>query len=185
MTTRELITLTRECEAIRIPSGERVVLPAGAQVQLAQSLGGTYTVMTNNGYLVRVAGKDADALGKEAAPALPEREAAAAREPEEIEQLVWNQLKTCFDPEIPVNIVELGLVYHCQVIPVSEGGHRVEIKFTLTAPGCGMGGVLQVDIEDKIRSLPGVADVDVEVVFEPAWNQDMMSEAARLELGLL
>jgi probable FeS assembly SUF system protein SufT len=105
--------------------------------------------------------------------------------PADVEQLIWDQLRTCFDPEIPVNIVDLGLVYHCQVTPVPEGGNRVEVKFTLTAPGCGMGTVLQADIESKILNVPGVEDVDVEVVFDPPWNQDMMSEVAKLELGML
>ena len=150
-----------------------------------QSLGGTYTVMTSNGYLVRIAGADADALGKETAVESLAGASTTPAGPAGIEQLVWDQLRTCFDPEIPVNIVDLGLVYHCQATPVHEGGNRVEIKFTLTAPGCGMGDVLKADMERKIRQLPSVTDVDVEVVFEPPWDQEMMSEAAKLELGLL
>jgi len=186
MKMSERVTLSRDCEAIQIPNGTVITLPAGSEVRIMQALGGTYTVMTSNGYLVRIAGTDADALGKEPSPTSQQtEESAAPLGAAEIEQLVWDQLKTCYDPEIPVNIVDLGLVYHCQVTPLSEGEHRVEVKFTLTAPGCGMGGVLQTDMERKIMSLPGVADVDVEVVFEPLWNQDMMSEAAKLELGLL
>ena len=185
MKTTELITLSHDCEAVRIPSGEKVRLPAGAQVRITQSLGGTYTVMTNNGYLVRIAGKDADALGKEAVTASQTEASAAAVEPADLEQLVWEQLKTCYDPEIPVNIVDLGLVYHCQVTPLPEGGNKAEVKFTLTAPGCGMGAVLKTDMENKILSVPGVEDVDVEVVFDPPWNPNMMTEAARLELGML
>lgn len=183
MKTQERITLRRDCEAIQIPSGNLITLPVGSEVRIMQSLGDTYTVMTGNGYLVRIAGTDADALGKE--PTAAPTGSSAAESLEDLEQLVWDQLRTCFDPEIPVNIVDLGLVYHCQVIPLPEGGNRVEVKFTLTAPGCGMGGVLQADMERKICQLPGVTDVDVEVVFEPMWNQDMMSEAAKLELGLL
>lgn len=203
MNTQERVTLRRECEAIQIPSGNIVTLPAGSEVRVTQSLGGTYTVMTSNGYLVRIASKDADALrkeptretwwkgivsgwkAKEISAASPVATTAAVDRPEEIERRVWEQLKTCYDPEIPVNIVDLGLVYHCQVTPVPPGGNRVEVKFTLTAPGCGMGAVLQADIESKILSVPGVEDVEVEVVFDPPWNQNMMSEVAKLELGLL
>lgn len=185
MRTSERIILRRPCEAFHIPSGERLTLPGGAEVCITQALGGTYTVMTNNGYLVRIASKDADALGKEIGNVSPTGASSDGLRAEDIEQMVWDQLRTCFDPEIPVNIVDLGLVYDCQVTPAGDGGQRVEVKFTLTAPGCGMGEILQVDIEEKIRSLPGVTDVEVEVVFDPPWNQDMLTEAAKLELGLL
>lgn len=185
MKTNELITLRRDCEAAQIPSGEKVMLPEGTQVRVTQSLGGTYTVTTSNGYMVRIASKDADALGKETAVASQAGASAAAEGPVDVEKLVWDQLKTCFDPEIPVNIVDLGLVYHCQVTPSSEGGNRVEVIFTLTAPGCGMGSVLKADMESKILSVPGVEDFEGEVVFDPPWNPDMMSEAAKLELGML
>jgi len=185
MRTNEPITLSRDCEAVQIPSGRKVMLPAGTQVTVTQSLGGTYTVMTNYGHMVRIAGKDTDAIGKKPAAASQAGVSAAAEKPADIEELVWDQLKTCFDPEIPVNIVDLGLVYHCQAVPLPGGGNRVEVKFTLTAPGCGMGGVLAADMESKILSLPSVEDVDVEVVFDPPWNQSMMSEAAKLELGLM
>jgi probable FeS assembly SUF system protein SufT len=161
------------------------MLPAGTQVMITQSLGGTYTVMTNYGYMVRIAGKDVDAIGMETA-ATPQAEGStAAAGPADVEEWVWDQLKTCYDPEIPVNIVDLGLVYHCQVTPLPKGGNKVEIKFTLTAPGCGMGEVLKVDMESKILTVPGVKDVDVEVVFEPPWSQSMMSDAAKLDLGLM
>lgn len=185
METNELITLQRDCEAIQIPNGTKVTLPAGSQVRVMQSLGGTYTVMTPHGYMVRIAGADADALGK-VPPVGPQVDTAVTtRDPTEVEQLVWDQLRTCYDPEIPVNIVDLGLVYHCEVTPLPEGGNKVDVKFTLTAPGCGMGSVLQADIENKLLGLPTVEDVNVEVVFDPPWNQDMMSEVAKLELGLL
>lgn len=185
MKMSERVTLRRACEAIQVPSGTLVTLPEGAEVRIMQALGDTYTVMTSNGYLVRIAGTDADALGKEPTATMISEESAIPTEPAEIEQLVWDQLRTCYDPEIPVNIVDLGLVYHCQVTPMPGEGYRAEVKFTLTAPGCGMGEVLKTDMERKILNLPGVRDVDVEVVFEPMWNQDMMSEAAKLELGLL
>jgi probable FeS assembly SUF system protein SufT len=185
MKTNERVILRRDCEAIQIPNGNMVTLVAGSEVRIMQSLGGTYTAMTSNGALVRIAGADADALGKATAVESLAGASTTPAGPAGIEQLVWDQLRTCFDPEIPVNIVDLGLVYHCQATPVPEGGNRVEVKFTLTAPGCGMGGVLKADMERKIRQLPGVTEVDVEVVFEPPWDQEMMSEAAKLELGLL
>ena len=180
----EPITLARDCEAIQIPSGTKMVLPAGTIVMITQSLGDTYTVTTDHGYMVRIAGKDADAMGLERS----ESAAAAsstANSREELEKLVWDQLRTCYDPEIPVNIVELGLVYECKLTELPEGDYRVEIKLTLTAPGCGMGGVLAADAETKIRALPGIREASVEIVFEPAWNPSMMTEAARLELGML
>ena len=185
MKTNERVILRRECAAIQIPNGNMVTLVAGSEVRIMQSLGGTYTVMTSNGYLVRIAGADADALGIETTVESLAGASTTPTGPAGTEQLVWDQLRTCFDPEIPVNIVDLGLVYHCQATRVPEGGNRVEVKFTLTAPGCGMGGVLKADMERKIRQLPGVTEVDVEVVFEPPWDQEMMSEAAKLELGLL
>jgi probable FeS assembly SUF system protein SufT len=184
MKSNEPVVLKRDCEAIQIPSGQHVMLPAGSQLTITQSLGGAYTAATDQGYLVRIANKDADAIGMEVEKAGPEEPAAPA-EPADLEKQVWDQLKTCFDPEIPVNIVDLGLVYHCQVTPLSEGGNRVDVKFTLTAPGCGMAGVLQADMDSKIRNLPGVNDVNIEVVFEPPWDQSMMSDAAKLQLGFM
>jgi probable FeS assembly SUF system protein SufT len=184
MKTNEPIILSRDCEAIQIPSGEKVMLPAGTQVTVTQSLGGSYTVITDQGYLVRIANKDAEAIGKEAEASQAERLTAAAG-PADLEKLVWDQLKTCFDPEIPVNIVDLGLVYHCQVTPWPEGGNKVDVKFTLTAQGCGMGGVLKADMQSKILNLPDVKDVDVEVVFDPPWDPSMMSDAAKIKLGMI
>jgi probable FeS assembly SUF system protein SufT len=179
---REEIYLKRDCEAILIPSGMPVTLPAGSRVTITQELGGDLTVLTSWGYMARIAAEDADALGREPAPAAPaETEAASAAVTEE---QVWDALRKVYDPEIPVNIVELGLVYHCQVTSLPGGGHRVDIRMTLTAPGCGMGQVLQSDVERKVGSLPGVKVVNVELVFDPPWNRNMMSEAARLELGL-
>lgn len=184
MKTNEPIILSRDCEAIQIPSGEKVMLPAGSRVTVTQSLGGSYTVTTDQGYLVRIANEDADAIGKEAEVSQAERLTAAAG-PADLEKLVWDQLKTCFDPEIPVNIVDLGLVYHCQVTPLPEGGNKVDVKFTLTAQGCGMGQVLKGDMESKILSLSDVKDVDVEVVFDPPWEPSMMSDAAKIQLNMM
>jgi len=185
METHDPITLSRDCQTVQIPSGKEIMLPAGTQVTITQSLGGAYTVMTDYGYMVRIAGKDADAIGKEAEAALQAGASGAAEGSVDLEKSVWDQLKTCFDPEIPVNIVDLGLVYHCQVTPLPEGGNKAEVTFTLTAPGCGMGDWLKVDIESKVISVPGIEEVDVEVVFEPLWDQNMMSEAAKLDLGLM
>jgi probable FeS assembly SUF system protein SufT len=169
---------------VQIPSGFPTTLPAGTEVRITQSLGGSYTVTTDYGNMVRIAGKDADALGL--TPDIPTTTAdAPPASPEEVEKLVWDQLRTCYDPEIPVNIVELGLVYSCVVKPAAGGGHDVEVKFTLTAPGCGMGEYLKQDLQAKVAAIPGVGEVDIEVVFDPPWNQSMMSEAAKLELGML
>ena len=183
MKTNEPIILSRDCEAIQIPSGKKVMLPAGSQVTVTQSLGGTYTVVTGQGDMVRIANKDADAIGEEAEAFQAERLTAAAG-PADLEKLVWDQLKTCFDPEIPVNIVDLGLVYHCQVTPLPEGGNKVDVKFTLTAQGCGMGGLLKADMQSKILNLSDVKDVDVEVVFDPPWEPSMMSDAAKIQLNM-
>ncbi len=184
MKTNEPIILSRDCEAVQIPSGKKVMLPAGSQVTVTQSLGGTYTVVTGPGDMVRIANKDADAIGKEAEASQAEK-LTVVEGPADLEKLVWDQLKTCFDPEIPVNIVDLGLVYHCQVTPLPEGGNKVDVKFTLTAQGCGMGGVLKADMQSKILSLSDVKDVDVEVVFDPPWEPSMMSDAAKIQLNMM
>jgi probable FeS assembly SUF system protein SufT len=141
-------------------------------------LGGSYTVMTDQGQLVRIEAQDADAIGKEVAPGGADGVAAGP-----LEDQVWIQLKTCYDPEIPVNIVDLGLVYSCDVAALPEGGNRVDIKMTLTAPVCGMGPVLAQDVKTKVESIPGVKQAEVEVVWDPQWNKNMMTEAARLQLG--
>jgi probable FeS assembly SUF system protein SufT len=178
---REARTLSRDVDAAAIPYGDKIPLVAGTTVFITQALGGSYTVMTDRGYMVRIEGKDADAIGEQptAAPAAAE----VAGRP--LQELAWDQLKTCYDPEIPVNIVDLGLVYKCETAPLAEGGEKVTVHFTLTAPGCGMGDYLKQDVERKIEGLPGVKETDVQVVFEPAWEQSMMSEAARLQLGLM
>jgi probable FeS assembly SUF system protein SufT len=179
---REEITFSRNTEAVMIPSGEKVLVPKGAQATITQSLGGTYTLITDRGLMVRVSGGDVEAIGKtplESAEVKPEE-----LTPEKFEEMVWDALKTCYDPEIPVNIVDLGLVYLCE-LEDSDGGKNVKIKMTLTAPGCGMGPVLASDVKMKLENLPGVKNADVDVVFDPVWDRSMMSEAARLQLGMM
>lgn len=180
---REEITFSRSTEAIMIPSGEKVLVPKGAQATITQALGGTYTLITDRGLMVRVSGQDVEAIGKvpnETADVKPEELTA-----EKLEEMVWESLKTCYDPEIPVNIVDLGLVYLCELQENEAGGKNVHIKMTLTAPGCGMGPVLASDVKMKLEQLPGVNAADVEVVFDPVWDRSMMSEAARLQLGMM
>ena len=183
MQSNEIVSLTRDCPAVLIPAGTPVTLPAGQQVTITQSLGGSYTCYVD-GNLVRIDGGDADALGKE--PVRVEfEESAASADGTVDENLIWQQLATCYDPEIPINIVELGLIYACDITPLPEGGNRVDIKMTLTAPGCGMGAILQQDVANKIKSIPNVTDANVEIVFEPPWDQSRMTEAAKLQAGLL
>ena len=164
-----------------VPQGETVTLPAGSYGYITQALGGSYTVFVE-GNLFRIAGKDGDAMGKE--PPAP-LELPADASDEEVEKLVWQQLRTCFDPEIPFNIVDLGLVYEASLKPRDDGQRMVEVRMTLTAPGCGMGEILVDDVRSKLEMIPTVAEADVELVFDPPWNQHMMSEAARLETGML
>ncbi len=178
---RESIVLQRDVNVVQIPDGTPSVLPKGHVVTLFQSLGGNYTVTNERGHMVRVAGEDADALGKEP-PCMSHLE--TGEEADAVEKNAWEVMKTVFDPEIPVNIVDLGLVYLCRVTPRPDGGNAVDIIMTLTAPGCGMGPVLQQDVEAGIKGLPGVAKVNVEVVFDPPWSRDMMSEVAKLQLGM-
>jgi probable FeS assembly SUF system protein SufT len=182
---RQHTTLTRDCEAAEIPYGGKVPLTAGTVVTITQALGGSYTVLTPNGYMVRIAGKDADALGEDFAAEAAKN--AVSAEGKTVEQMAWEQLRTCYDPEIPVNIVDLGLVYECAVTPAgeSENENKIAVKFTLTAPGCGMGDYLREDIRGKLATIPGVKEADVQVVLEPVWNQSMMSDAARLQLGMM
>jgi len=180
MVTREARTLSRDVEVAAIPYGDKLTLTAGTNVYITQSLGGSYTAMTDHGYLVRIEGKDADAIGE--TPVAPITAADAAGR--SLKELAWEQLRSCYDPEIPVNIVDLGLVYKCETEPV-DGGEKVKVEFTLTAPGCGMGDFLRQDVEQKLLALPGVKEADVQVVLDPAWDQSMMSDAARLQLGLM
>ena len=182
MSSDEPVILTRDVEAAVIPIGDRVTLQKGGQAYITQTLGGSYTVIVN-GNMFRIEGKDADALGLEVA-AKPASTGAPVTQ-EQLEKEVWNQLRSCYDPEIPVNIVDLGLIYDCHLTPVAPGSHRVEVKMTLTAPGCGMGPMLAQDVQNKVLGLEGVDDVAVELVWDPPWNQSMMTEAAKLQLGLM
>jgi probable FeS assembly SUF system protein SufT len=173
------ITLHRACDVIEIPSGIRGSLPQGTAVRIMQTLGGSYTVTGGQyGAMYRIDARDADALG------LPTPEAQSASEQRPFsEQLVWDELKTVFDPEIPVNVVDLGLIYECKVSPADEGGNKLDVKMSMTAPGCGMGNVLKADVESKLARLPDVKQVNVEIVFDPPWSPALMSEAAKLQLG--
>ena len=175
----EPITLSRPCEVVEIPSGIRSTLPVGAVVRIRQSLGSSYTVATDRGYMYRVDAKYTDALGLSNAATA---QAPAVQEGTFGDQMVWDQLKTVYDPEIPVNIVDLGLVYSCVVAPL-EGGNRVHIKMSMTAPGCGMANVLKADVESRLARLSGVKEVHVDVVFDPPWHPGLMSDAAKLQLG--
>jgi probable FeS assembly SUF system protein SufT len=174
-------TTTRDVVASEIPAGTKFTIPAGARLQITQSLGGSYTVMVPMGYLARIDGRDADAIGEE--PEQKPTDKATAEKP--VEDLCWDQLRTCYDPEIPVNIVDLGLVYRVQLTPLPAGGNKVEVTFTLTAPGCGMGDVLREDIRQKLLTVSGIHEADVQVLFDPPWSRSMMSDAAKLQLGMM
>lgn len=180
----EEITLTREVSAIQIPSGDSLSLPAGTAVFITQKLGGTYTVATSQG-LARISSQDADALGVN-----PEEEKKKSEEAEKLkdaplEEQVWAQLKGVYDPEIPVDIVNLGLVYDCAVEQQDDGKTVVQVKMTLTAPGCGMGPVIAADAQAKIMTIEGIDEAQVDLVWDPAWNQDMISEEGRMKLGMV
>src|SRR5690349_21826123 len=177
MSNNDSVTLTRDVEASLIPVGTKVTLQKGGQAHITQSLGGSYTVIVN-GNMFRIEGKDADALGLEATAAKTAGAASGLKTPEQVEKEIWEQLKTCFDPEIPVNIVDLGLIYDCHLTPLGSG-YKADVKMTLTAPGCGMGPVLAQDVQNKLLSLENIDDVAVELVWEPQWNQSMMTEAAK------
>jgi len=183
MTTEKPITLSRDCTAIMVPSGERILLPAGSTAWLTQALGGSYTAMTDRGYPVRIDGRDGDALGL-----TPLQDSNLLETPVEpsasIQEQVWNQLRSCFDPEIPVNIVDLGLIYDCQVSELAGGGHRAVVRFTLTAQGCGMGQFLKEDMKRKLLALASIREADVDLVWDPPWNQSMISEHAKHQLGI-
>jgi probable FeS assembly SUF system protein SufT len=180
------IKLSRECEVVEVPGGRAVQLPEGTAVSVTQALGGSYTLMVPSlGGLFRLAGRDADAIGKEvvAAPAV----SAVSGDPQsgaDLRGQVWEQLKTCFDPEIPVNIVDLGLIYELDVGPPTAGGSRVDVKMTLTAQGCGMGDSIAADARSKIEGLPGVEAADVQIVWEPAWTPERMTEEGKTRLGI-
>jgi probable FeS assembly SUF system protein SufT len=178
--TSEPITFARDCAAVMVPQGQEVTLPAGQNGYITQALGGSFTVFVD-GNLFRIRGEDAEAIGKEPPEALSLDPGASDAE---VEKLVWQQLRTCYDPEIPVNIVDLGLVYEC-TIEQMDNARRVKVAMTLTAPGCGMGDILVDDVRNKIEAIPTVAEADVELTFDPPWNHAMMSEVAKLETGML
>lgn len=181
MSERESFVLTRDVNIITIPDGTPDTLKKGETVTIHQSLGNNYTVITGYGHMVRIAGVDADALGKEVHEL---HTLVSETSPEAVEKNCWEVMKTVYDPEIPVNVVDLGLVYRCEVTPVGDDKNDVYVQMTLTAPGCGMGPVIQSDVEKCIRALAGVANVNVEVVLDPPWAREMMSEVAQLQLGL-
>jgi probable FeS assembly SUF system protein SufT len=177
----EAVTLVRDCTATTVPYGERVALTAGGEVQIVQQLGGSITVRTEMGTLLRVDGHDADALGLE----VPDRPAPPTAGTAFDMGLVTEALQSVYDPEIPVSIVELGLVYRCDEVHLPDGSRRIEVDMSMTAPGCGMGDVLRADATRAVAALPGVDDVEVTLVWNPPWSIHRMSEAARLQLGLL
>ncbi len=177
----ETVTLSRDVVGVLIPAGTRVELPEGAEASITQALGGSYTVQMQ-GHLFRIEGKDADAIGKTPA-GVPDIAPDASED--EVEKAVWQQMKTCYDPEIPIDIVELGLIYECRLEPLEDRGWRVRVIMTLTAPGCGMGDVLVADVKSKVLQIPGVREAEVELVFDPPWTREMMSEAAQLQAGFM
>jgi probable FeS assembly SUF system protein SufT len=179
----EPVTLSRDVEAAVIPVGTKVTLQKGEQAYITQSLGGSYTVIVN-GNMFRIDGGNADALGIQKSETATPQTTGGAKTPEQLDKQVWDALKTCYDPEIPVNVVDLGLIYDCKLTPIGEGSNKAEVKMTLTAPGCGMGPVLAQDVQNKLLSIEGIDEANVELVWDPQWNQGMMSEAARLQLGL-
>ncbi len=178
---QEPIVVNRDVRAVIVPAGIEVKLRTGSVGTITQALGGSFTVYVE-GNLFRIAGADGDAIGKEplAPPELP-----PGATDEDVTRIVWDQLRTCFDPEIPVNIVDLGLVYDCSITGNEDATRDVAVRMTLTAPGCGMGEVLVADVREKLLMIPTVAKADVDLVFDPPWNQSMMSEAARLQTGMM
>lgn len=182
MRMQDISIVRREVEATLIPHGQKVSLVPGTEVLVTQALGGSFTLNVN-GNLVRLDGRDADAIGKEP---LPDAAQTLVNSGDKVdESQLWSQLRTCYDPEIPVNIVDLGLIYDLTVSKLAKGGYHVGVQMTLTAPGCGMGPVLAQDVEQKLIAVPNVKQVDVVLVFDPPWTSERMSEAAKLELGML
>ncbi len=182
MSDKESIVLNRNVNAIVIPAGISVVMKKGDVVTIMQSLGGSYTVSSESGIMARISAVDADVLGKEVEVI---HAYETGTDPESIQTACWEFMKTVYDPEIPVNVVDLGLIYDCKTRAITDGLNHVDVTMTLTAPGCGMGPVIQADIEAGIKRMDAVETVEVEVVLDPPWNQNMMSEAAKLQLGML
>jgi len=177
------VILTRDVDAAVVPVGTKVTLIKGETAHITQSLGGSYTVVVN-GNMFRIADTDADALGLEVA-AKPKTQFSGPVTQEALEKQVWESLKTCYDPEIPVNVVDLGLIYDCHLTPIGSDSFKADVKMTLTAPGCGMGPVLAQDVQNRLISLEPIDEANVELVWDPPWNQGMMTEAAKLQLGLM
>ncbi len=176
-------TLTREVEAVMVPYGNKFVIPAGGKVSLMQTLGGSFTIMGDFG-MARLDGQYADAIGEQAQTSnFADAKVGADGAPDQ--ELLWNQLRSVYDPEIPVNIVDLGLVYSLEVTKREQGGHKVDVAMTLTAPGCGMGPAIAEDAKSKLMMVPGVDEADVRIVWEPVWNQNMISEEGKMKLGLI
>ncbi len=179
----EPTTISRDCDAILIPDGTVIEVPEGSVVFITQALGGNYTINLN-GNLAQVGPKDADALGFEIPEEALIQGSPTLEDGSLNEEVVWGQMRTCYDPEIPINVVELGLIYDCQISALEDGNNRVDILMTLTAPGCGMGEFLAADVQSKVAAIPTVTEVDVQLTFDPQWSMEMMSEAARLEAGM-
>ncbi len=179
------IEIVEDCDVTLIPSGERATLRRGDRVLISQALGGSITVQTDSGHLARIAGSDAGRLGLGHLVTQPSSRPVPDGDWVFSLEQVTEQLKTVFDPEIPVNVVDLGLIYSCVAEQLADGTHRVEIKMSMTAPGCGMGDVLKVDARRIVAALPGVSDVDVELIWDPPWDLSRMSDVARLELGMM
>ena len=177
------IMLTRDVDAIHIPYGTPITLKKDSMVFVTQSLGGNYTVNIN-GNLAQIGSRDADALGFETAAREISLDEATLEDGSLNDEIIWQELRTCYDPEIPYNVVDLGLIYDCRITPLDSGANRIDIVMTLTAPGCGMGDFLAADVRSKILAIPGVEEVNVEISFDPPWNQEMMSDEVRLELGM-
>jgi probable FeS assembly SUF system protein SufT len=177
----EPFVIGRPVEAVMVPAGNVITLQPGVAGYITQALGGSFTLYVE-GNLYRLSGENADAIGKEQikAPELPPNATEA-----DVRELAWQQMRQCFDPEIPVNIVDLGLVYECEVSAVPDGTRTVKVNMTLTAPGCGMGEVLVADVREKLEVIPTVSKADVQLVFDPPWSREMMSDAARLQTGMM
>ncbi len=180
---QESVVLQRNCKAIFVPLGLQVNAKEGTEVTILQELGGSFTILLD-GQMARIDATDADALGRERTP-LPSESYEGPVNEESVTRLVWENMRTVFDPEIPVNVVDLGLVYECDITPMGKQQFAVAVKMTLTAPGCGMGDVLVADLKSKVDAVPGVKRADVELVLDPPWSQEMMSEAARLQTGMM
>ncbi|MAA74943.1 MAG: putative Fe-S cluster assembly protein SufT [Salinisphaeraceae bacterium] len=181
MPNQEPVTFTRDCEAVLIPAGDTIEIPCGTHGTVTQALGGSFTVYVA-GNLARVAGDDADAIGKEKPPRI---ELPQDADDDAVEALVWDQMKTVYDPEIPINVVDLGLIYRCEFDHSDPEDRRIMVDMTLTAPGCGMGDILVDDVRTRVKMIPTVGHCSVELVFDPPWTMEMMSEAAQLQTGMI